>query len=80
MLPVHIDSASQKYVDVANVRITVKAAGWAGASRHVSIRAYTGVGGALMMGPELAITTPITTLDDDLLLQTIGAVLTLLTS
>jgi hypothetical protein len=80
MIPVQIDSANQKFIDVSNVRITVKQNGWNGSYRHLTIRAYTGQGNSINMGPEIPITAPVSTLDDDTLLQMFGGVLALTTS
>jgi hypothetical protein len=76
MLPIRVDNVQQKYVDVANVRITVKQSGWNGSQRHVTIRAYTGQGNSLMMGPEIPINIPASTLDDETLLQMLGGIFT----
>ena len=74
MLQVQYDGKGQPYINVSNVRITLKQQGWGGSYRHITIRSYTGQGAALMMGPEIPINIPVTTLDDMALLHMIAGI------
>lgn len=79
MIPIHIDNAQQKYIEVANIRITVKQNGWKGPQRHISIRAYIGQGNRINQGPEIPIAIPAAVLDDETLLQMLGGNFTSIT-
>lgn len=70
MSPIQHDNSGQPFIDVKNIRLTVKHTGWDGLHRHLSARAYTGSGNSLMMGPEIPI--PNTSLSDEEILQLVG--------
>lgn len=73
------DSSEQLYVEVENVRITLRRPSserdWAGTGRYLGFRASRGEGGGLNMGADLPIRSE---LPDETLLEAVGALLAII--
>ena len=76
-----IDSSRQLYVEIENVRVTVRRPSpdkdWAGTGRYLGFRASKGEGGGLMMGSDLPIRS---TLPDEDILDKVGDILVMINS